>query len=295
VYRALLERLDYSRNFTLAELEYTLEGDGKLEEFESAFAEIVGLPWRERRYTSLAKRQAIEALNTLYGSASGLPGWAAELDPPDIDADWFAARALELMQRRGGGAQRLVFVVDEAGPPVHGRSRRPLLEGDGDDWPERSIVTDTQRLVQPRKWRMSSVMRGSWRLIDGHELYDLSSDPGQREDIAAQHPERAAQLRADYEAWWELVSEQFDREIPMALGGPAAQQTLLTGQDWRNGDCDCIVSQGHVRQGHDAEGHFEVDILQGGRYEFELRRWPPETQHAIDAGIEGHDVAWERE
>ncbi|MCE2489718.1 MAG: arylsulfatase [Anaerolineae bacterium] len=189
----------------------------------------------------------------------------------------------------------LCGVVDEAGPPVHGRSLRPLLEGDDRDWPERSIVTDSQRLVRPRKWRHSAVMNGPWRLIDGQELYNLASDPGQRENIAAQHPQRVAQLRADYEQWWTLVSEQFERDIPMAIGGPNAQQTLLTGHDWRNEDCDAIVSQGHVRRGHDAEGYFEVEILEGGRYEFELRRWPPETQHAIDAGIEGDDVPWERE
>ena len=152
VYRALLERLGYSRNFTLAELEYTLEGDGKLEEFESAFAEIVGLPWRERRYTSLAKRQAIEALDTLYGSASGLPGWAAELDAPDIDADWFAARALDLMQRRGGGAQRLVFVVDEAGQYVSRSVQRMLdLQGLAETCQKRRgrlwlVVTSQERL-----------------------------------------------------------------------------------------------------------------------------------------------------
>ena len=38
-----------------------------------------------------------------------------------------------------------------------------------------------------------------------------------------------------------------------------------------------------------------MEIAQAGRYQFALRRWPPETQHAIDAGIEGDDVEWRRE
>ena len=38
VYRALLEQRGYSRNFLLAELEYTLEGDGRLSAFEEEFA-----------------------------------------------------------------------------------------------------------------------------------------------------------------------------------------------------------------------------------------------------------------
>ncbi|MCY4271986.1 MAG: hypothetical protein OXF00_05015, partial [bacterium] len=71
VYRSLLERLGYSRNFTLAELEYTLEGDGKLDEFEAAFLEAVGLPWQERRFTALAKRDAMKALDAVWGGGGG--------------------------------------------------------------------------------------------------------------------------------------------------------------------------------------------------------------------------------
>ena len=130
VYRALLDRLDYSRNFTIAELEYTMEGDGKLEDFENAFALIVGKPWKERRYTALAKRDAMKALDAVYGDGSGLPRWARELEVPDIDADWFATRALDLLERRGGDARRLTFVVDEAGQYI-ARSVQRMLDLQG--------------------------------------------------------------------------------------------------------------------------------------------------------------------
>ena len=152
IYRALLERLDYSRNFTLAELEYTLEGDGKLAEFEEAFAAIDGRPWRERRYTALAKRQAARALDAVYGSSGGLPEWAQGLEAPDIDADWFAARALELLERRGGGCRRLAFVVDEAGQYVARSVHRMLdLQGLAEAFQKRRgrlwlVVTSQERL-----------------------------------------------------------------------------------------------------------------------------------------------------
>ena len=54
-------------------------------------ADIVGQPWQERRFTALAKRDAMRALDAVYGSGSGLPKWAIELDAPDIDADWFGS------------------------------------------------------------------------------------------------------------------------------------------------------------------------------------------------------------
>ena len=152
VYRALLDRLGYSRNFTLAELEYAMEGDGKLEDFENAFAAIVGIPWQERRYTVLAKRDAMRALDAVYGDGSGLPRWVRELDAPDIDADWFATRALELLERRGGGARRLTFVVDEAGQYVARFVHRMLdLQGLAEAFQKRRgrlwlVVTSQEKL-----------------------------------------------------------------------------------------------------------------------------------------------------
>ena len=152
VYRALLEQLGYSRNFTLAELEYTMEGDGKLKEFEAVFFEIVGHPWKERRFTALAKRDAIRALDAVYGNDSDLPGWARELVEPDIDADWFSARALELLDRRGNGAKRLTLVVDEAGQYVARSVHRMLdLQGLAEAFQKRHgqlwlIVTSQEKL-----------------------------------------------------------------------------------------------------------------------------------------------------
>lgn len=129
-YRALLNRLSYSPNFTLAELEFALESDDLLDEFEQAFSDITGQTWNERRYTALAKRDAIKALDVVYGDSSNMPKWARELDAPEINADWFAVRAIELLKRRGGGCKRLIFVVDEAGQYV-ARSVQRMLDLQG--------------------------------------------------------------------------------------------------------------------------------------------------------------------
>jgi len=128
VYRAVLERLGYSRNFLLAELEFTLEGDRRLQEFEDLFSEATGKQWTERRYTSLAKNEASRALHLLDPDTFPQPdSWAKAATEPDIDADWFADRALQLLERRGGGATRLAFVVDEAGQYV-ARSVHRMLD-----------------------------------------------------------------------------------------------------------------------------------------------------------------------
>ncbi|HEV2126054.1 MAG TPA: sulfatase-like hydrolase/transferase, partial [Chloroflexota bacterium] len=192
----------------------------------------------------------------------------------------------------------LCGVDDPASARAHGRSLVSLLRGQEDTWPDRAIVTDSQRLVQPVKWRQSCVLRGAWRLINGRLLYNLAYDPEQRHDVADSHPDIVTQLRTDYEAWWEIVSQQFAEEIPIVIGDGA---TMLTAHDWRNrtdpeqtfgpeqpGDnVRCAWNQTQIRQGLEYSGYWEIDVRRAGRYRFELRRWPREADLPLRDGIPG--------
>ena len=120
VYRGLLKRLGYSSNELLAELEITLEAEGRLQAFETAVLEATdGRPWAQVRDVALAKNYASRALHLI--DAANFPSadsWAKAAAAPNIDHNWLANRALELLGRRGDGATRLVFVVDEVGQYV---------------------------------------------------------------------------------------------------------------------------------------------------------------------------------
>lgn len=64
-----------------------------------------------------------------------------------------------------------------------------------------------------------AVRVGSWKLIERYEdgrvhLYDLSVDPGEMHDVAAEYPARVAELRARLHAWYEEVDAQFLRAQP---------------------------------------------------------------------------------
>lgn len=121
VYRALLDSLGYSRDLTLAELEYTLEERGQLGAFEEAFGQVTSgvRSWLQSRHVILAKNEASHALHLLEPKTYPSPdSWAKSASMPDINENWFAKRAVELLQRRGEGATRLVFIVDEAGQYV---------------------------------------------------------------------------------------------------------------------------------------------------------------------------------
>ena len=190
----------------------------------------------------------------------------------------------------------------------HGRSLAPLLKG-VDALPatlsDRAIVTDSQRLLHPVKWRQSCVLRQEdgheWRLINGRALYDLTSDLEQRHDLAPEHPAIVERLRADYERWWNLVSPRTGEEIPIPIGGEAPSPVTLTAHDWRRDpsaeapigpdqqgdDVRCVWNQAQVRGGPAHTGYWELDILHPGAYRFELRRWPREADLPLSAGIPG--------
>ncbi len=174
----------------------------------------------------------------------------------------------------------------------HGESLVPLMRGETDEhWRSRTVVTDTQRTPHPIKWRLSCVMQHTWRLVNRDELYELSTDPGQTTNIADQHPDRVAELRQAYEAWWNLCSARQEEAIPLVLGGEDEPETVLYTFDMRNTD-DTSVSwnQNQIRSGHACNGWWEVSVEQDGLYEFELRRWPKDAGYPIRAGIDGADV-----
>ena len=172
----------------------------------------------------------------------------------------------------------------------NGVSLNPLLIGQADSWPDRVVVTDSQRVEYPIKWRKSAAMTERWRLINGVELYDILDDPEQRHDIAEEHPEVVQELRKHYEQWWEFVSASFDEDCPIVIGSNYEKTSRLTTHDWHGEQC--AWNQGQIRQGLECNGYWIIEIAEDGEYEFELQRWPKEEDKAITAGIPSEITDW---
>lgn len=174
----------------------------------------------------------------------------------------------------------------------HGTSLKPLLKDPNASWDDRTITTDSQRLVEPIKWRKCATMTDRWRLIDGEELYDINEDRGQVNNIASAHPEVVKQLRDEYDQWWDLVSTKFDQPIPLSIN---ASPTVITSHDLINGGADTAWNQRLIREGHVCNGIYEIDVEEDGTYLFELRRWPASENRPICQGIDGDDHIWSKE
>ena len=130
MYKALLRELDYAEDFDLAELEITLEADGKLNEFRDIFEKKFKKPWRVRRKVATGINEASAVLNEMdpdtypyadsYAKSLGAGGRA------DINPNKLARRAFELAERRAPG-KALIFIIDEVGQYVS-RSVEKMLD-----------------------------------------------------------------------------------------------------------------------------------------------------------------------
>ena len=199
-----------------------------------------------------------------------------------------------------------------AGVKLDGRSILPLLDPAGDTatWPrERILVTDSQRVRDPIKWKQTAVMSGPWRLINDRELYDIRLDPGQERNLIQEHPAEAERLRAFYDAWWAELQPTFAQTTEIHLGHPKHPVVSLTGHDWIQ-EALPPWNQQHIREadgyahapqkatkGKKAvpaaknppksvhRGHWALKVLQAGEYRIRLRRWPVEADQPITAAL----------
>lgn len=177
------------------------------------------------------------------------------------------------------------------GPPMHGQSLRPLLLEEGAAWPERAIVTDSQRLDHLVRWRQAVVMTQQWRLVnpspDGDparlELYDIRRDPGQKQNVAAEHRDVVRRLQAEYERWWKETSRRADQHVRIVLGSEADNPSRLTCHDWHGEGANQTWNQHGIREAPAANGFWAVEVARAGEYRVELRRWPKEVGLAINA------------
>ncbi|WP_299555844.1 arylsulfatase [Seonamhaeicola sp.] len=165
-----------------------------------------------------------------------------------------------------------------------GQSLVPFIE-DPSKTDNRMLITDSQRIQVPEKWRKSSVMQNKWRLVNGKELYNIETDKSQKHDIAAEHPEKVEEMKAFYENWWKRVSVQFDEEIYFKIGTAEENPITLTCHDVHADNGNQPWNQRYIRSGAKGKGYWSIDIKEEGDYEVSLRRYPIEADVLINGTV----------
>lgn len=101
--------------------------------------------------------------------------------------------------------------------PLDGKSILPLLEAGGGESPHELLFHHWDR-HRPRLDKGWSVTGGRWkRTFEG--LYDLEADPGETQDVSAEHPEVAEKLFEAYRDYLAEASRQTNLEpFPIPVG-----------------------------------------------------------------------------
>ena len=168
------------------------------------------------------------------------------------------------------------------GPLLDGISLRPALLGLSDSGPERTLFAHVQRAFLPPKWKQSTAMTKRWRLMNGEDLYDIITDPGQETNVSTEHPEVVRRLREDYERWWTSLEPALERTVRYGLGGAENPMTLAS-HDWLMPGVELAAfSQGQVQNGALINGAWQVEVEQPGAYEITLYRWAPYLNRAMN-------------
>lgn len=146
---------------------------------------------------------------------------------------------------------------------IDGMSLLPLLTGAAKELPDRTLFFQWHRGDEPILFKDCAARSQKYKLVNGKELYDLEADPAEAKNVAAEKPDIAAKLRAEYEAWFKDVSSTRGyAPIQIWLGDEHENPVSLTRQDWRGP----LASWGPK-----ALGYWEVDVRRAGTYTITVR------------------------
>jgi arylsulfatase A-like enzyme len=168
--------------------------------------------------------------------------------------------------------------------PLLGPAPKEELDRAEAEWPERDLFTHREREGREDTVYPGVIRTQRYNLVNGAELYDVQHDPGEQNDISANHPQLVRQMKARYEAWFAgcMASRGF-QQFPLPIGyaeeNPAhlpATRATFTGKLRYNGrfgfSHDWIT--GWTEQGDAIQ--WDVDVVEAGSYEVDVQYLCPE-------------------
>ncbi|WP_396633400.1 arylsulfatase [Maribacter sp. R86514] len=151
----------------------------------------------------------------------------------------------------------ILDACDVAAPEnIDGKSLLPLWKGEADAFENSLFFTQMHYGPTPFKYMHFAVRGQKYKLISPHdfphgilyqpkdeelqevlanlELYDVENDPSERINLAAKHPEMVEQLLAEYENWFDEVTEERDAKgiQRIHLGTSQQLEVNLSRFDW---------------------------------------------------------------
>jgi arylsulfatase A-like enzyme len=200
-----------------------------------------------------------------------------------------AGRAVETVAAHIDLAPTLLDLCGVAKPDkvaLDGISLKPLLRGEKNEGPERTLFFQWHRGDVPERYRAFAARTERWKLVQAQgvnagklpdppafELFDLEKDPLEFTDVAAQHPDIVASLKKAYDDWFDDVAKSRGYAPPrIVLGSTAENPTTLTRQDWRGPQASW---------GPTGLGYWEVRVDKAAAFDVTLQFRAPRAGAAV--------------
>ncbi|KJD37261.1 arylsulfatase [Tamlana sedimentorum] len=169
--------------------------------------------------------------------------------------------------------------------PLDGKSLKPLLYNENQDWENRILYMDTQRKQNLIKYKAYTVMDNNWRLVNGTELYDINTDLGQEHNVINKHPEVTMRLKEGYEKWWQSIMSENpnERYAYIKVGSPKENPSRISSHDMLTGKFGHMWHQYGAVTAAQATGRWKIEFVEDGEYKIALRRFPRESKLPINA------------
>ena len=151
-----------------------------------------------------------------------------------------------------------------------------LLRGDRQRLPDRTLYFQCHRGLEPKQYQNCAAVTERYKMVGfpgtfgdetldtsgepALELYDISADPGEQNDLAAARPEVLAKLRTGYEKWFADV-----RSTRQFMPG-----VIQVGSEAENPVRLCRYQDGSYRDG--VPHGWQVSVERQGRYRFTVNR-----------------------
>lgn len=247
--------------------------------------------------------------------------WPGKFEPGKVDALADVTDVLPTILDLTGLAQ------PKGGLPIHGTSLKSFLLGKEKDWDSprdlfkpywapfkdksynRNGATDPNDIVYENQ--IVSWYRGSYKLVknrlDAPELYDLSTDPGESNDIAASHPELANSMEAMMrQAYLDMQATRRAFRLPrFHIGHPEYDSWETVGEVLAGSYvpfCSSIKDEGNIEththnsRGWKAPGDaqtIQVDVVTSGTYavSLEAQKFVPGTKVRLEVGNSLLDIS----
>lgn len=150
-----------------------------------------------------------------------------------------------------------------------GESLLPILETPGSTFPSRMFVVQQGN---PVKYN-GCVVWDSWRLVGNNELYNLSADPAQSNNVISSYPEIATTMRDFYEAWWNRLSPDTSPLVHLQVGDEVENPTILSCGFWVGANVN-TMNKVAAAEGGEKGGKWYIQVKESGKYKILLSRWP---------------------